>query len=94
METLDGLLASPELVSVVKKANDSTAVPECVKKLLLAITSQLTAVLSENMSLRTQLQDIAKENEALKEKLRGVMRRAPVEVLVLLRLLHLLLDLI
>lgn len=71
VETPEGLLTSPELVNVVKEVNDSTGIPECVKRLLLAITSQLSAVLSENASLRSQLEDIAKENERLKQQLRS-----------------------
>ncbi|KAK6028370.1 hypothetical protein OSTOST_05583 [Ostertagia ostertagi] len=70
----DGPVTSPELVDVLKQVNESKAVPECVKKLLLSISSQLSAIIQENVTLRERLESyksLEKENEVLRERIRS-----------------------
>ncbi|KAK6029692.1 hypothetical protein OSTOST_04195 [Ostertagia ostertagi] len=71
--TPDGPMLSPDFVDIVKQVNDSKAVPECVKKWLLSISTQLSAIIEENVALRKRLEafnDLEKENKQLKDRLR------------------------
>ncbi|XGW03564.1 hypothetical protein V3C99_015054 [Haemonchus contortus] len=55
--TPDAPLMLPVFVDIVKQVTDSKAVPEDVKKLLLFIPTQLSAVIEGNAALRKRLEN-------------------------------------